>query len=53
MPIFPHFYAFFYILILRDFFLALWGVRVRGVINIWRVKPFETVPVIKGYINII
>ena len=29
-----------------------WGVRVRGgVVNVWFVKPFETVPVIKGYTN--
>ena len=35
--------------------LALWGARVRGggviFINTWPVKPFETVPVIKGYTN--
>ena len=33
----------------EEFFLALWGARVRGgVISIWPVKPFETVPVIKS-----
>ena len=37
---------------LREHFLALWGARVRGgVIHIWPVKPFETVPVIKGNTN--
>jgi hypothetical protein len=31
-------------------FLALLGARFRGgIINIWPVKPFETVPVIQGY----
>ena len=34
------------------FFLALVGAWVKGgVINIWPVKPFETVMVIKGYTN--
>ena len=34
------------------FFLALVGDWVKGgVINIWPVKPFETVMVIKGYTN--
>ena len=34
---------------LREFFLALWGEG--AVVNIWPVKPFETVPVIKVYTN--
>ena len=38
--------------VLREFFLALVGAWVKGgVINIWPVKPFETVIVIKGYTN--
>jgi hypothetical protein len=40
------------LLISREFFLALVGAWVKGgVINIWPVKPFETVIVIKGYTN--
>ena len=39
---------------LVNYFLALSGARVRGGdINIMPVKPSETVPVIKGYTNII
>ena len=35
--------------VLREFFLALVGAWVKGgVINIWPVKPFEAVMVIKG-----
>ena len=38
--------------VLREFFLALVGAWVKGgVINIWPVKPFETLMVIKGYTN--
>ena len=37
---------------LREFFLARVGAWVGwGVMNIWPVKPFETVIVIKGYTN--
>ena len=36
----------------REFFLARVGAWVKGgVTNIWPVKPFETVMVIKGYTN--
>jgi hypothetical protein len=39
-------------LALEKFFLALVGSWVKGdVINIWPVKPFEAVMVIKGYTN--
>ena len=42
------------LLISREFFLARLGACVKGdVMNIWPVKPFETVMVIKGYINTI
>ena len=41
-------------LISREFLLALVGDGVKGgVINIWPVKPFETVMVIKDYANTI
>jgi hypothetical protein len=40
------------LLISREFFLALVGAWVKGgVKNMWPVKPFETVMVIKGYTN--
>jgi hypothetical protein len=40
------------LLISREFFLARVGAWVKGgVMNIWPVKPFETVMVIKGYTN--
>ena len=34
---------------LREFFLDLWGARVRACYNVWPVKPFETVTVIKSH----
>ena len=40
------------LLIQGSFFLARVGAWVKGgVANIWPVKPFETVMVIKGYTN--
>jgi hypothetical protein len=40
------------LLISREFFLANVGAWVKGgAMNIWPVKPFETVMVIKGYTN--
>ena len=42
----------FFLADLREFFLAHVGAWVKGgVTNIWPVKPFETVMVIKGYTN--
>ena len=42
----------FFLADLREFFLALVGAEVKGgVIDIWPVKPFETVIVIKGNTN--
>ena len=39
-------------LLIKSFFLPSYeGWGRGGVIDIWPVKPFETVPVIKGYTN--
>ena len=52
IPYYAFLLKFSSLLISREFFLARVGAWVKGgVMNIWPVKPFETVMVIKGYTN--